>query len=582
MMNRIFTHPVASTARAVENFYIKKENSKNVVKKLGYGLLARGTGVILFPFSLFLELFIKRIPKTIQSVSFSKDLQKQIKWRKNIEKIQRYLIGIAVFPLGLVHSPDCVTSLFLKTFVEKPEVRPFGTEEIYGSKVHQMCFPRTIQELQSIVKEASRNKKQISLVGAGMSQGTQAVPLDPSQIVIDLFHFKEITFGKDGKTVKVQAGAVWEEVQMQANQRGKSVIVKQASDVFSIGGSIGINCHGWAHEHGAISSTVESLEVIDANGDLKILSPQDEMFGCFFGTLGYFGIVVSATLKIVENEHLVESTEEIELEDFAAYYETKVKGQNVPLFGGRLVLDSLKGAPLRKVCMVSYKKDKEIKTKGPVITDFQKEAERGTRIQRVGLQAVNHLSDFSVRRLISHFWEEERADMLKGKKITRNEALHPPINAFMMLHDSYLHAQWLQEYFIKKENLPCFLRYLGRKLQDEKVRLINATIRPTPKDTVSVLPYAEEDRYAVVISFAQFKTKKGIKKTKKWMEEVNKYVISAGDVYYQAYMPYASRDQFEQAYGIERVEKMRALKEKYDPQHLFGNRHTQKYFDKIF
>lgn len=51
-----------------------------------------------------------------------------------------------------------------------------------------------------------------------------------------------------------QSGAIWEHIQIEANKRGKSVIVKQASDLFSVRGSIGINCHGWAHKYGAISS----------------------------------------------------------------------------------------------------------------------------------------------------------------------------------------------------------------------------------------------------------------------------------------------------------------------------------------
>lgn len=45
-------------------------------------------------------------------------------------------------------------------------------------------------------------------------------------------------------------------------------------------------------------------------------------------------------------------------------------------------------------------------------------------------------------------------------------------------------------------------------------------------------------------------------------------------------MPYATKEQFEKIYGKKRVEKMRQLKAKYDPQNRFGNAHTTKYFDK--
>ena len=163
--------------------------------------------------------------------------------------------------------------------------------------------------------------------------------------------------------------------------------------------------------------------------------------------------------------------------------------------------------------------------------------------------------------------------MLNGRKLTRNEALHPPINSFNMLHHSNLQAQWLQEYFVTEEHLPHFLRFLGATLKANDVRLINATIRPTPKDPISILPYAEKDRHAVVICFAQEKTNQAMEKTRQWIQKVNAHLLDQGDIYYQAYMPDTSREQFESCYGKQRVANLRRLKLKYDPEHRFGNAH---------
>ncbi|MBX9744244.1 MAG: hypothetical protein K2X08_03420 [Chlamydiales bacterium] len=167
--------------------------------------------------------------------------------------------------------------------------------------------------------------------------------------------------------------------------------------------------------------------------------------------------------------------------------------------------------------------------------------------------------------------------------MTRNEALHPPINAFKILHHSDLHAQWLQEYFVKPDHLPNFLRFLGAELKANEVRLINATIRPTPRDDISILPYAEQDRYAVVICFAQVKTEAEMAKTRKWIENVQEFLISPGQegVFYQAYMPYATQEQFTTCYGPERIATMRALKRRFDPEDVFGNAHTAKYYKEV-
>ena len=115
--------------------------------------------------------------------------------------------------------------------------------------------------------------------------------------------------------------------------------------------------------------------------------------------------------------------------------------------------------------------------------------------------------------------------MTSTRVVSRNEVLHPPINVFQMFPASDLHGQWLQEYFVKPEKLVDFIKFLGPVLKENKVRLINATIRPTPEDRNSILPYATKGgRMAVVISFDQLKTEKEIAKTKAWIEQVNDYL----------------------------------------------------------
>jgi FAD/FMN-containing dehydrogenase len=533
-------------------------------------------GLTLFPLALGAELVCKRIPKLLSSIPNGTDKTPD-KFKRNLDKVTKFGLGMLCTLLAL-KSADAVSGLFLKAPDANYAVRPFGVEQQFGREVEKIYYPKTVEEIQELVKKAKAEKKQISIIGAGMSQGIQTVPASDAHLVIDTKCLNKIEF--DGDKVKVQAGATWEMVQSEADKRGKSVIVKQASDLFSIGGSLAINCHGWAHEYGSVASTVESLDVIDANGELRTLTPQDELFGCFFGTLGYFGVIVGATLKLENNEMLQENTVPVELDQFIDHYKTKIKGQGVPLFGGRLVLDTMEDDPLRQVYMVSYTKEPpgtETSLPKP-LAPFEMEPKYGTRLQRIALQAIGRLPYSTTRRLISALWSKEKELMLTPKQMTRNEALHPPINAFKILHRSNLHTQWLQEYFISEEHLPNFLRFLGAELKANEVRLINATIRPTPQDNISILPYAKKDSYAVVICFSQLKTEKEIERTKHWISRVNDYVISQGDVYYQAYMPFTTKEQFETCYGKEQVEKLRALKEKYDPENVFNNGHTNKYY----
>jgi FAD/FMN-containing dehydrogenase len=577
----ILTHPSTTLAHGIEDLIIYGHKSSFLTKS-ACELTARAVSATIFPSVLAMELAVKRIPKMVLAAGTDK-------YSKKSDKALKFLLSIIPSAVFGLYCPEGMPGFFLKKRPNPFDVRPFGVETVFGTRVvNAIQYPKTIAEVQQIVRKAKQNKSQISVIGAGMSQGTQTVPKTTQESVLHTHYLNDIQIDAAQGTVTVGAGATWEQVQIALDKEGKSAIVKQASDIFSIGGSIGINCHGWAHQYGAIASTVRSLKVIDADGNLRSLprpkqgvalenlTDDEKLFKCMFGTLGYFGIIVEATLDIVDNETLIESTEEITRDQFAQKY-AQIQQENVPLFGGRLVLDTLEGDPLRNICMVSYRK-----SPSSTILDNRRialEPKWGTRVERIGLKAISHFSNFVVKRLISHFWNQEKAAMFSGRVVTRNEALHPPINAFNILHHSDLHAQWLQEYFVEPGKLANFLRFLGAELKANDVRLINATIRPTPKDEISILPYAEKDRCAVVICFAQRKSDAEMDKTRKWIENVNNFLTKEDGIFYQAYMPYATKEQFETAYGKERVQTMRILKKHFDPENRFGNAHTAKYYD---
>jgi FAD/FMN-containing dehydrogenase len=575
------THPAATVARGIENLLMYGERSHFVVKG-ACAITARLVSAVAFPIILSLELIFLRIPKMLLAVNTEKSQQK-------VDKAFKYFLAICPSVIFGLYCPEAVPGFFLKRPNTDHKILPFGVERIFGKAVKsKIQYPQSAQEVCRIVTAAKTGSKQVCIIGAGMSQGTQTIPNQEDQVVIHTKHLNGIQVNAANNTVTVGAGATWEEVQLALDREGKSAIVKQASDIFSIGGSIGINCHGWAHTYGAIAKTVRSLKMVDAQGRLRVLhrpnentpferlTDDEKLFKCMFGTLGYFGVVVEATLDIVDNVTVQEKTKEIDLDQFVAEYEPIKNNPGVPLHGSRLILDVLSGDPLRKVYMVSYHE----MPNEQLLAKITKEPKNGLRLERIGLKLISHLSNFSTKRLISYFWGQEKIGMFSQRKMTRNQALHPPINAFKMMHQSDCHAQWLQEYFIEPDKLANFIRFLGAELKANDVRLINATISPKPKDAISILPYAEKERYAVVICFAQQKTPTEIAKTKQWIENVNAYLAAGNGVFYQAYMPYATREQFEACYGAQRVEQMRILKQQFDPDHVFGNAHTAKYYDR--
>jgi FAD/FMN-containing dehydrogenase len=572
--------PIAYAARGLEKLLIFTKETENPTLHRIACLSAKAIGLTIVPMCLLAELITEPLFLLKAKIQHSKE-----NWDYNIERIDKLALGIFCTPLAIL-AADAVSYLFLERSSTPKAIRPFGVEKIYGEKIDTAVYqPTSTEEVQKIVLEAKAKQKSIAILGAGFSQGEQTIPTDKKSIALDLRNLKGFEFvpESDHHLVKVKAGTTWEELQKFVNQAGKSVIVKQASDIFSIGGSIGINCHGWEHAFGAIASTVESLEVIDAEGNLRTLSldapslEDRELFRCMFGTMGYFGVIVSATLRLKDNEMYQEKGVKVPLEEFDSYYKEHIqKNDKIPLLIGRLRLD---GTPLKELYLNTYESVEQDHSKPLITPCFEIEPCKGQRINRIFLDAIGHLPDLLFKPLIGWFWSREVKLMEELRIASRNEILHFGLKSFVQMHQSDLYTQWLQEYFISEENLPSFLEYLGKVLEKNGVRLLNASIRPTPKDEISILPYAEKNRYAIVLSFHQLKTKQAIEATKKWIQEVHQELLSKKDKWYQAYMPFASQEEFIACYGKDRIEKMRELKKKFDPENRFSSKHTYKYYD---
>jgi FAD/FMN-containing dehydrogenase len=584
-MGKNSVYPSNYLAKWIENTLIEAKSTDSMPWSVVVCVGSKMLGCVVFPLLLLGELLVE--PLFLAKASLKYHLgynEASSEWAHSADRIHRLGLGFICSPLAILAS-DAVSYLFLQRETSDKEVCPFGVEKIYGRVLDSsILLPSTAQEVQNIVRQAKQEGKTISIRGAGMSQGRQTVPATSKGLLLDLRKLKSVEFvSGDHSLVKVGAGSTFENLQLFLNAHAKSAIVKQASDLFSVGGSIGINCHGWEHAYGAIASTVESLEVIDAKGNLRTVSRTSEkaedreLFRCMFGTLGYFGVIVSATLKVKDNVLLQEKGEEVSLKGFKDHYREKIaaRGEDVPLFIASL---NINGNPLQKVICNTFEK---VPYAPAMITeDFEVEPDRGRRIERICLDALGHLPKFLNDKLVDWFWNGRVKSMSAGNTDSRNAILHFGVKSFFQLHQSDLYTQWLQEYFIEEDKLEDFLQFLGPILEENEVRLLNASIRPTPQDPDSILPYAEKFRHAVVLSFSQQKTPHAMAKTEAWIKRVNAYLLETGGKWYQAYMPYASQEEFEKCYGVETVTEMRRLKAKYDPENLFSNGHTVKYYDK--
>jgi UDP-N-acetylenolpyruvoylglucosamine reductase len=563
-MSTTITLPSAAIARTIENTIISAKQGNHRYTRLAYDISARLISTTVFPIFLLLELVFTQIPKLLFSITFHRDSEKL---NKHLDKIGKYCLAILLHPLGLL-SADVVSGFFL----EKNKC----CEIIY--------FPKTLLELQSCVKRAIKHRLKICVVGSGTSLGTQTTGNKNSgYLLINLQKLREITFVND-KAVEVQAGAKWKDLMIVLNKHKKSILVKQPMSDFSLGGAAGINCHGWDHINGAFCNTVLALRIVNDKGEIQTLTPKDPAFKCFFGTLGYFGIIASITIELTENTYLIQKGKLVNVEEFLKVYEKQVKGkEDIRLCYGKVCLSSNDNDEdpryFREVCMVYCQQDPS-SYKPLVSKNFTNESTLSKLLEEIGFYALNWFPYSIAKHIISLRWTLGIKEFIQEKRITRNEILHFPTNILEKLHCSNLHTLWLQEYFIDAKALFNFLTFLGLVLESNRVSVVNATIRFVPKDRISILPYAKKDCIAIVICFHQKKNQEDLTNTKRWIRIVTQVITILKGTYYMAYMPFQTQEQFIECYGLQNIETLHIMKSILDPHNIFSSAFTDKFFSK--
>ncbi len=466
------------------------------------------------------------------------------------------LLGLFATPASLFGA-DLVTNHFIPLEKSNSAICPYG--KLYSA--HAMEFyPKTVEEVQEILHKAKKFNKKITIAGKLFSQGKQALPSDYKDILLHTDFLDEVVVDADKKVVLCGPGATWEKVQEAANEKALAVQVMQASNIFSVGGSLSINCHGWDHKRGSLDQTVLAIHLINHEGTLLRLTPKDELFHLAIGGLGGFGVIVKAEIALVDNELLNCQGEIVDPSSYVNYFREKVLADPaIALHYYRLSLEP--GKLFREGVAVNY--TSQGPSESSILTSLTGEPDKGSRLDRIELQTLRRVK--ALRKLA---WKEEKLNALEPVLGTRNQLMQPSIRA--ILSASNLDVEWLQEYFVKPEYLEPFLGELASILNRHKVPIFNASVRYVAKNSCKSFNYAPDgERFAIVLFFNQSLKPQDIAHTKKWMNEVLSVLERCKGSYYLPYQAIPSLEQFRKSYP--NWKQVQELKRKWDPSNRFNS-----------
>lgn len=544
------------------------KDAKNAREKSAR-VMANVLSLGVFPFALGLDMIYLTSASVYEKMRYAlantpEQTEERSKLLQNCNEMRnKCLRGLLGYPQSILGT-DMLTIHFQKPERTHDIIRPYG--KLYRSNA-KIVQPEKVEDVVDLIKLAKEQKRKISIKGAGYAQGKQTLPPGDHDICIDLDRFNKIEIDPVKKQATVGAGVRWQNLQNEADKQGLAVLVQQASNVFSVGGSIGgANCHGWDHRWGSVGNTVVSMQVVKSDGEVVTVKPDDELFKLVVGGYGLFGVITEVTLQLTENTPLLTWGEKVEIDQYIEYYRMiqSNPSNHMHLYRLSICPNSLLKEGYAQNYSLGNAQKKQTK-------DLISEEPGGSLTDRVMIHFARHFPS-----LVSWWWNKEKQDIVTPKIATRNEIMRPPIEAAFSNY-SVSTAEWLQEYFLPADKLADFIHYLGTVLEKNEVRLLNCSVRPVTQDKSSAMGYARGgERFAVVLFFTQYLQEDHVIKTRNWVREVVDKVVEMKGAYYLPYMHFPTRAQFQACYP--QYEEVMAKKKFYDPDSVFENQLYTEYY----
>lgn len=430
--------------------------------------------------------------------------------------------------------------------------------------VAKVEVPKTIEELRDLIKNS---KNQISIGGGRFSMGGQTASARSTHIDMRKLN-AVIEFSAEAKTIKVQAGIRWCDIQKFVDAHNLSVKIMQTYANFTVGGSLSVNCHGRYIGLGPLILSVKSLDIILANGDMVHTSPQEkpDLFFACVGCYNAIAVIAAVELELTENVAVKRSCKKMDRSAYKTYFFDHIRENADIIFHN----GDIYPPQYRRVRAVSWTKTDE----KPTVNTRLMPLAAAYPIERYFIGAFSKSSFGKWRReyLIDPIifsrkkihWRNYEAgyDVLELEPESRKKSTYV-----------------LQEYFVGVHNFDAFSERMAEIFIRHNVNVINVSIRHGKPDSGSLLAWAKEEVFAFVIWYKQWTTEAEKGKVAVWTRELIDAALALNGSYYLPYQPHATPEQFHLAYP--KATQLFQLKKQLDPDFKFRNALWDTYYQPI-
>ncbi|MDQ3702916.1 MAG: FAD-binding oxidoreductase [Chloroflexota bacterium] len=441
-----------------------------------------------------------------------------------------------------------------------------------------MTTPPTeqVQHVREALEYVRANGLKVSLAGVRHSMGGQA--FHHNALVLDMTGFRQMSIDAVAKTLTVQSGATWHDIQNYLHPR-LAVKAMQSTDIFTVGGSISVNAHGMDHRAGAVANTIRWLRVMLPDGSIRRVSrPEEaELFELVVGGYGLFGVILDAEIDVVDNVLYHSERREISYREFERVFrEELLPDESVGLMYGHL--STAPESFLEEMILYLY---------------------RDAGVPLPELPPLGEVSQIKLRRFVFNlsklggpamsakwFAEKYIEPRLEGCTVTRSEGLTEGGACYVSrnepMHDSvpYLRnslageTDILQEYFVPRSQFVKFVDAAREVLSAQRAKVLNASMRVVHREAVA-LNYAPADMFALVLYLNQRTDAAGTQAMRRLSETLIDVTTSLGGTFFLPYQLHYTPQQLERSYPA--VPAVFRAKRRYDPELLLTNTWYEAY-----
>lgn len=418
-----------------------------------------------------------------------------------------------------------------------------------ATEVAEVLHPASTEEVVAAVKRAKAEKRSISISGARHSMGGQQ--FGKGTLHLDMRGLNRfLSLDVERGTARAEAGITWPVLLEALEQRQKdsakflTFTQKQTgADELTLGGAVSTNIHGRGLHWRPFVQDIESLTVVDAEGQVRKVSRGEnaDLFPLVIGGYGLFGVITEVEMRLVPRQRLERVVEVAQIGGIIPRVEERMKDGYL-LGDFQFCPDEASPNLLREGVFSCYRPVSPESGGSEAAVSLKPDAWRRLIVDAHAdkAKAWAAYTGHYLRTNGQHYWHDRaQFNHYDTDYEERLEAALPQLAPGSLM---------ISELYVPGEKLEDFMAACADDFRKHSTNVIYGTVRFIKRDGESFLAWAREDFACIVFNLRVTHTDTGKAKAQEEFRRLIDRALERGGSFFLTYHRWATKEQMLKAY----------------------------------